>query len=111
MLTLAHVFVINIWETDTSTPLLHMFIHELGHKYFFSSCSHILLLSPEPGWTQLLPSEGAQRKSSQAANCLAGLCICSAESKADDVTEQMCVFARVCVLGCTNLCLDTSHQY
>lgn len=54
----------------------------------------------EPRGTQLLSSQRAQRKLSQATNCLAGCCICSAESRADEVTEQMLV---VCVHVCVRV--------
>lgn len=41
---------------------------------FLPSCSHIFFSPPsKPGWTQLLSSQGAQRKLSQAANWLAEL--------------------------------------
>lgn len=90
-------------HTSTS-PAAHVYIWTLP-QIFFPRCSHILLLSPKSGWTQLLPSEEAQRKSLQAANCPAGLCICLAEGRADDVTEQMCVCPCVCGWVCVRACV------
>lgn len=72
--------------------------HGLRGLCFLLSCSHIFLALSEPGWTQLLSSQRAQRKLSQAANCLAGCCICSAER------GRWSHEADVCVCMCTRAC-------
>lgn len=67
-------------------------------ELFLLSCSHIFFSLSEPRGIQLLSSQRAQRKLSQATNCLAGCCICLAECRADEVTEQMLVLCvHVCV--------------
>lgn len=81
--------------------------HGLSESCFYSFVHTFFFLS-EPRGTQLLSSQRAQRKLSQATNCLAGCCICSAESRADEVTEQM-PFVCVCTSVCVVIpCLDGS---